>query len=211
MRQKVIRGFTIIEVSLFIAISGLLFAGLAIGTSTNVARQRYNDAVNDFVDFLQDVYGQVENVENANTSSDKFTRYGCSTVKFKKNDLAEYGGRSDCAIYGKIIIFGQEDGENVEVYDLIGESIGTIKNSSNKTYQNMIDDDNFKKSDDETLAALKYLGVGFTTYNDSKRRSYIRSGDASYLTQWSATIEESGLSEKGNIFKGAVLISSLAN
>lgn len=108
------RGFTIVEVALFLAVSGLLFIGIAAGVQNSVWQQRVNDSVQSFAEFLKTVYSQVSNPQGANTT----------------------GGRSDQAIYGKLISFGQtydlsgneiKDEQEVFVYDVIGdaESSGT--------------------------------------------------------------------------------------
>ena len=78
-------GFTLIEVSLFLAITGLLFLGVTIGVQNSVFQQRYNDSVQNFVEFLRSAYAKTENVQN----------------------YAE-GGNTDKAIYGKLITFGEK-------------------------------------------------------------------------------------------------------
>ena len=49
-----LRGFTIIEVMLFLALSGVLLAGILGGLGGNIARQRYNDAVQDIANIMRD-------------------------------------------------------------------------------------------------------------------------------------------------------------
>ena len=58
-------GFTIIEVSLFLAITALLFVGITVGTQNSINQQRYADSVNSFADFLRNVYSQVSNPQSA--------------------------------------------------------------------------------------------------------------------------------------------------
>ena len=77
-------GFTLIEVSLFLAITGLLFLGVTIGVQNSIFQQRYNDSVQSFVEFLRNAYAKTENVQNAGS------------------------GDSNQAIYGKLITFGEE-------------------------------------------------------------------------------------------------------
>ena len=85
-------GFTLVEVSLFLAVTALLFLGVTIGVRSSVFQQRYNDSVQNFAEFLRSVYSESTNVEHIGT------------------------GRSDQAIYGKMITFG-------ETYDLSGKKI----------------------------------------------------------------------------------------
>ena len=54
-------GFTIIEVMIFVAISGMLLVGVLIGISSAIARQRYNDATESFAEFLRQQYAFVIN------------------------------------------------------------------------------------------------------------------------------------------------------
>lgn len=77
-------GFTLIEVSLFLAISGLLFVGVTIGVQNSIYQQRRNDTVQDFAEFLRGVFDGVLNVQN---------------------DVG--GGKSEQAIYGKLVTFGE--------------------------------------------------------------------------------------------------------
>lgn len=55
------QGFTIIEVILFVAISAALIVGLLLGVSSAIARQRYNDSVQDLADWLKTQYLAVSN------------------------------------------------------------------------------------------------------------------------------------------------------
>lgn len=99
-------GFTLVEVSLFLAISGMLLIGIIVGTQSSIAAQRFNDSVQNFVEFLRTVYSEVENPQSPGD------------------------GRSDYAIYGRLVSFGQETGldglpipkyeQRIYVYDVIG-------------------------------------------------------------------------------------------
>lgn len=97
--KRVRRGFTLIEVSLFLVITTAVFVGIAVGTQSSIFQQRYNDAVQNYVEFFRSVYSQVTNVQSENT------------------------GRSDKAIYGKLVTFNV-DGDNNNVinsYNVIGD------------------------------------------------------------------------------------------
>lgn len=111
--MKKLHGFTIIEVSLFLAITALLFVGITVGTNNSINQQRYSDTVNNFADFLRNVYSEVSNPQ----SNGK--------------------GNSNRAIYGKLITFGEKynlKGEsNVEgifVYDILGDADGLLSDDS---------------------------------------------------------------------------------
>ena len=107
------RGFTLVEVSLFLAISGLLLIGIIAGTQNSISAQRFKDSVQNYMEFLRSVYSEVSNPQSPGS------------------------GRSDYAIYGKLVTFGQTTASNgatipnyeqrIYVYDVIGQSdsIGT--------------------------------------------------------------------------------------
>ena len=91
MVKKAKRGFTIVEVSLVLAVTGLLLIGTIRGLSGSVARQRYNDTVQDFYDFLTNIYSKVA---NPSISSDSLDATGDS------------GGTSeDTVILGELVSF----------------------------------------------------------------------------------------------------------
>ena len=86
-------GFTLIEVAIFLAITGALFVGVSAGVQNSINQQRYNDAVQNFMEFLRTTYSNVSNVQ--------------SIIG---------GGNSEQAIYGRMVTFGEE-------YDLAGNRI----------------------------------------------------------------------------------------
>ena len=98
------QGYSLIEVMLFLALSGLVLMGIIIGTANAVDRQRYNDSVQNFAEFLRSVYSDVS------------------------NPAGPKDGRSSYSIYGKLIAFGEQydteyqenKEEKIYVYDVIG-------------------------------------------------------------------------------------------
>ncbi|MBQ6510550.1 type II secretion system protein [Candidatus Saccharibacteria bacterium] len=100
-------GFTLIEVTLFLAISGFLVTALIAGTSATIARQRYNDSVQNFTSFLKTAYSDVIHVENQQRGSS--------------------GGNDSTAIYGKLINFA-DDG-TITTYTIIGEAVHEFESS----------------------------------------------------------------------------------
>lgn len=108
------KGFTFIEVSLFLAITAALFIGIALGMQNSIFQQRYNDATQNFFEFVRSIYSKVSNPQSAGDG----------------NSLKE-------AIYGKLFVFGEEfdifgnrldpssDGRPIFVYDVVGSAVGT--------------------------------------------------------------------------------------
>ena len=100
-------GFTLVEVSLFLAVTGLLFVGILVGTQNALRDQRFFDSTQNFAEFLKTVYSQVANPQSAGN------------------------GRGELAIYGKLVVFGEKVGLNGEpvnddgiqrvyTYDVVG-------------------------------------------------------------------------------------------
>ena len=52
MKQVMKLGFTAIEVTLFLGITGFILISMLIGTSHSISQQRYNDSVQNFAEFL---------------------------------------------------------------------------------------------------------------------------------------------------------------
>ncbi len=97
------RGFTLVEVSLFLAITGILFVGIAIGTQNSIFQQRYMDAVQSFAEFLRTTYSQVTNVQS----------FG--------------DGTTDRAIYGRLVVFSVDGDKNkIESYAVFGDVEGEV-------------------------------------------------------------------------------------
>lgn len=88
------RGFTLIEVSIFLAITGLLLIGVLGGTYSNIARQRYNDSVRSFAEFFRQMYAEVISPETLGS-----------------------GNSNKSAIYGKVIVFGLESPDDEDYND----------------------------------------------------------------------------------------------
>ncbi|MDO4741811.1 MAG: hypothetical protein Q4A79_00325 [Candidatus Saccharibacteria bacterium] len=171
--SKTVRsGFTLVEVMLFLAISGLLFVSILVGTQASIGQQRMRDSVQNFAEFLRSVYAEASNPENVESG----------------------GGRSSKVIYGKMISFGQDKEVNgaaipsgtqkVFVYNVIGDQLdgeaGSITELLEKANANIVVSDS---------------GVGATT---GKMRFV---GEvASYTPRWKAKIETTGGNEyKGEI------------
>ena len=189
------RGFTLIEVALFLVVTGALFVGITAGVQNSIFQQRYNDSVQNFVEFLRGIYSETTNVQSAGD------------------------GRSEQAIYGKLVVFGEsedfagncvngseeagdcvnttgaEDRNVVFVYDVIG-NIGSNLESGNiiealKELKANVVTVADKNEDDGSVTSVKAAGVV-----------------ESYMPKWSAQIEpactETGCSYEG--FKGMVLV-----
>lgn len=97
------KGFTIIEVVLFVAISALLTSALLVGVGAGVSRQQYKDAVQSFAAFLRDEYSKVINVENDRKS-------GKCPLVVADGGTPTNRGQSDCVVVGRYIATLEDSG-----------------------------------------------------------------------------------------------------
>lgn len=107
--KKHAHGFTLIEIAIFLAVTGALFVAITVGVQNSIYQQRYNDAVQSFAGFLGNLYSEVTNVQSTGN------------------------GRHDEAIYGKLVTFGESTAstnpnvQEINVYNVIASAV----NSSN--------------------------------------------------------------------------------
>lgn len=107
------RGFTIIELMLFLGVTGALFAALMVGVNTNIAQQQYKSSVLSYSTLLQDQYSQVTNPLN-----DRGDDIGCSNGDIEKNTPTARGTTS-CVILGRAVQV-MDDGSTIQTATVIG-------------------------------------------------------------------------------------------
>lgn len=158
-------GFTIIEVLLFLAVSAALIMGIMLSASKSVDQQRYEDSVQNFSEFLRTIYSEVSNPRG--------------------KDSGTGGGRSNYAMYGKLVTFGEAAEHNPEnrifVYDVVGAT----------------------NEDDEqgtTIELLKLLNADVIERKNDVTKVIAKSSD--YSVNWDARVEK----PDHNKFVGALLI-----
>lgn len=230
-KMAVQKGFTIIEVMFFIAISGMLLAGVLIGSSASISRQRYKDSVQDFAEFMRRIYSSVLNVE-AQRSGPLYSNDICNINSQEairdfaaKKNIDEYGkdagvdilkglpGRTNCAYYGKLVTFNEADvanysgeGYRIRVYDIIGK----IYDPNVNKYKNTMD----------VMTGRVENGLGGVTFDKRQAinpESLVVTPDKSgnickikpasmneYRMQWGAFLETAGKNRKA--FKGSIAI-----
>lgn len=173
MKRRVKYGFTLVEVSLFLAVTGLLFIGIVAGVQGSLSQQRYNDSVQSFAEFLRGAYSQVMNVENVE---------------------GDGGGRTELAIYGKLIVFGESKNFQGAPNDDGATYIYTVVGGADDIESN------------NTMDALKEVGASVVIEEGS---AYKLAGIAEqYFTRWGAAIQTiNGWDGGYEPFKGAVLIA----
>jgi type II secretory pathway pseudopilin PulG len=115
MAPQDIRGFTIIELLLFLSISGLLFVALMTGVSTSINQQRYRDSVTSLSGLLQQQYSEV-----ANTRNDRDNNWTCDASTVTQDETnGQVRGTSSCVVLGRYIRT-VDNGSQLEIGDVIG-------------------------------------------------------------------------------------------
>lgn len=143
MRASSSEGFTVIEVVLFLAISGLLLLMVFVGTGTMAARQRFSDATDNLQAFLQAEYDEVRNGVNI-----RQVTAACP------GELpgVQPGASAQCLLLGKVIKFDDDTGQ--------------VITSSYVVSTQKLRDDVVYTTDSEkfTAATLEVLSTGRVTY-----------------------------------------------
>lgn len=106
MQGKYQRGFTIVEVVLFLAISGTLAIVLLAATTAAIQQQQYRDSVQSFAGFLRGQYEKVISVENDRTPADN--------CPIASSTSGAGRGQSDCVIVGRYIATTAESATEVD-------------------------------------------------------------------------------------------------
>lgn len=101
MGIKTESGFTIIEVMLFLAVTGLLAVGILVGSGVAIGQQRYRDSVNSLKSFIQDQYNETTSVVNSRDAS--WTCDSLTTVDENPLGAGQARGTSDCVLLGRFI------------------------------------------------------------------------------------------------------------
>lgn len=170
------RGFTIIEVTLFIAISGLLAVLLMTGWTTRVNTERYRDSVVTLQSFLQQQYNLVYNVENERSSE----RISCDQNASVNTDssVAEARGQSDCILLGRLVTVKTDgSGTNLTTVPIIGYEDPDLDMPSGASLQDVLNGKyKVQKLDDVDLGLsdAKLMVPWGATINDTEGKSFAK-------------------------------------
>lgn len=125
------KGFTIIEVLLFLGITGLLALALLSGWTTMINTQRYRDSVKTLQTFIQQQYGAVYNVQNGRGAMTGCV-IGPDGPVFTTEDegVSTPPGQTNCIILGRYIYIS--GGNDVTVYPIVGEDATESDNTSDR-------------------------------------------------------------------------------
>lgn len=99
MNRQSSSGFTLVEVMLVLAVTGLMVLGILVGTGVSIANQRYRDSVYTVQSVIQEEYNQVINTLNSRTTDADIE---CYLTGQRPTELAPRG-RSECVLLGRYI------------------------------------------------------------------------------------------------------------
>ncbi len=118
------RGFTIIELMLFLAITGALFAALMIGVGSNIVQQQYREGVTSYSALLQEQYSEAVNVHN-DRSDDGWACAGGDISQ--PTGGGQSRGTTNCMILGRAIQIENDSsgGTNVITSSVVGAEPAT--------------------------------------------------------------------------------------
>ena len=125
-------GFTIIELSLFVAISALIMVSLMVGWSVTINTQSYKDSARSLAQVLQQQYSNAISVSNdrTNPSQIKCGLSGSSVTVDEAPSGAAPVGASNCVIMGRYITI---DGTVLHMGDIIGAPSATASSATTDT------------------------------------------------------------------------------
>lgn len=113
------RGFTILEVILFLAISGVLTAMLLVGMGSAIQRQQYREAVQSYAGFVRGQYSRVINVQN-----DRLHGNVCP-ISGTDSGASSNRGQSECVILGRYIKTIDNTGSQYGAYPVYAAYTGS--------------------------------------------------------------------------------------
>lgn len=122
------RGFTVIELMLFLGVTGALFAALMFGVNASVNQQRYRESVVSLGALLQGEYSEVSNTRNDSNNDWACTSHG--TVE-QDNTASVFRGTSPCVLLGKAIQI--KNGSQISIYRVVGCEPARPTNGSTAT------------------------------------------------------------------------------
>lgn len=117
MNSQKQRGFTIIELMLFLGITGALFAALMIGVNVNINQQHYRESVASYKTLLEGQYSEVINPRSYRKENDNWICSAANGIESVSDPQTL--GTSDCVLLGRYIQI-EDGGKQIETGDVVG-------------------------------------------------------------------------------------------
>lgn len=124
------QGFTVTEVMIFLAISGLMLVGAIVGVTSNINNTRFNDGVRSTTSFVQGQYNEVSSGRNMRPDT-----AGCIGGQPSVAGPSEPAGMTDCVILGRFLYFSGDTVTSKYIVAngiLLGHTTGTDTNVLNQ-------------------------------------------------------------------------------
>ncbi len=115
------KGFTIVEISMVLAISSLLLVSMATGVTLAVQRQRFSDSANGSQSFLQQQFNQTQN-----TINDRGNGLCGNPDDPGSAPNTSVRGASNCLVLGKLIELEKDTGNDesrISTFDVIAKNV----------------------------------------------------------------------------------------
>lgn len=118
MGIKTQHGFTIIEVMLFLAITGALAIAILAGSGVAIGQQRYRDSVSTFKSLIQEQYNEATNVVNSRGGDASCTN---AVVRQPPDSVPspQPRGTSECVVLGRLLTVA-DNGIDIKTSNVIG-------------------------------------------------------------------------------------------
>lgn len=139
-------GFTIIEITLFMAITGLLFTIAILGTGNAIRTVRFTDSGRSLESYVQKQYDDILNGLN-----DRSNQISCTSGTIDTT-TPQNVGTSNCVVMGRLLQFSTS-GTTITNYKVIGTEPANV---------------NYSQSDDQLIASFNPTVVttsGVTTFD----------------------------------------------
>lgn len=127
------RGYTIVEVMVFLAISGFMFIIAATFVSGKQSRAEFKQGMNDINTQVQQVINDVSNGFYPSNSNFSCVANGFSGVSISSGSSTMQGANQGCVFMGKVIQFGinGSNGVNYGIYTVAGNQFANGTASGN--------------------------------------------------------------------------------
>jgi type II secretory pathway pseudopilin PulG len=187
-------GFTVIEISLFVAISGLLAVGLLTGWSVAINSQRYKDSVDSLYAYMQQQYSFAYDVENGRKAT-----LSCDSNSVIHDNGSTPRGQSDCVLLGRYIRI--TNGSQFESFAVVGNEASDSNSLS--SYEPKVVEASIGLSQAEFTIPWQAVATGNGDENDSP----LNIGIAILRSPSTGTVYTYVNSDTGNVVDLSIVVS----